>query len=60
MGTWTSAEWEKIAKTVRKAKKKGLTVSHNSFKPGWSITLPGNTVFHAKTDDDMVRFVTGY
>jgi hypothetical protein len=49
-----------ITRAIIVARAKGLKVQLNIFEPGWSVVLPNNNVYHAKTDTDMVSYVCGY
>ena len=55
----TSFRKECITRAIDTARKKGLLVRKNSFKPGWNITIP-NGNYYAKTDIDMIQYVNGY
>jgi hypothetical protein len=55
------SRWGRVIKdTIVLAHKKGLVVGKNSFNPGYCITMPNGSTYHADGRADMVRFVRGY
>ncbi len=50
----------RIQDAIAQAKKKGLTVRKNSFKNGWSVTMPNGAGFHAVSDNELVMYVRAY
>ena len=59
-------EFPKDVKQVRilaamfNARKKGLRVVKNSLLPGFCISLPDGSCYHAATSRDMVAYVKDY
>ncbi len=49
-----------IKAIIQKASKKGLVVSPNLFRTGYSIKLPNGGCYNAVSDSDMICYVNGY